>query len=234
MRSWQLPTPDLQTPDLQTSVLSPSPADTFVSLAPGTDEVIGTFAVHHADDVAAALARARVAAAWWAALGFAARGRHLARWRGQIARHIDDLADLVHREGGKPVADAVLEITLALDHLAWAPSHARGILGPRRVPVGMLALNQAASLEYQPYGVVGVIGPWNYPVFTPMGLPFGGVGESGFGRIHGADGLREFARPKAITVQRFALPVNLMSFGRPAAATAVVRTAMRLVHGRRR
>ena len=33
-------------------------------------------------------------------------------------------------------------------------------------------------------------------------LPFGGVGESGFGRIHGADGLREFSRPKAITRQR--------------------------------
>ena len=29
--------------------------------------------------------------------------------------------------------------------------------------------NQAATLEYQPLGVVGVIGPWNYPVFTPMG-----------------------------------------------------------------
>ena len=29
--------------------------------------------------------------------------------------------------------------------------------------------NQAASVEYHPLGVVGVIGPWNYPVFTPMG-----------------------------------------------------------------
>ena len=33
-------------------------------------------------------------------------------------------------------------------------------------------------------------------------LPFGGVGDSGFGRIHGDDGLREFARPKAITTRR--------------------------------
>ena len=33
----------------------------------------------------------------------------------------------------------------------------------------MLAANHAAYLEYQPLGVVGVIGPWNYPVFTPMG-----------------------------------------------------------------
>src|SRR5436190_1546154 len=34
---------------------------------------------------------------------------------------------------------------------------------------GLAALNQAATVEYQPLGVVGVIGPWNYPVFTPVG-----------------------------------------------------------------
>ena len=43
------------------------------------------------------------------------------------------------------------------------------VLGPRRVAPGLLAANHAAYLEYQPLGVVGVIGPWNYPVFTPMG-----------------------------------------------------------------
>ena len=42
----------------------------------------------------------------------------------------------------------------------------------------------------------------------------GGLGDSGFGRIHGADGLREFARPKAITSQRFAPPLALMTMNR--------------------
>ena len=65
-------------------------------------------------------------------------------------------------------------------------------------------------------------------------LPFGGVGESGFGRIHGADGLREFTRPKAITSQRFALPVQLTSFSRPASATGTLAKALGLLHGRTR
>ncbi len=82
---------------------------------------------------------------------------------------MNELADLVHRENGKPHADAILEITLAIDHLAWAGAHARKTLGPRRVRAGLLAANHAAYLEYQPLGVIGVIGPWNYPVFTPMG-----------------------------------------------------------------
>ena len=48
------------------------------------------------------------------------------------------------------------------------------------------------------------------------GLPFGGVGDSGFGRIHGADGLREFTYAKAITRQRFKPVLNLTTFARDA------------------
>ena len=58
-------------------------------------------------------------------------------------------------------------------------------------------------------------------------LPFGGVGESGFGRIHGEDGLREFTRAKAITRQRFALPVQLTSFSRPGLGGAGPRQGAR-------
>jgi acyl-CoA reductase-like NAD-dependent aldehyde dehydrogenase len=63
-------------------------------------------------------------------------------------------------------------------------------------------------------------------------LPFGGVGESGFGRIHGADGLREFTRSKAITRQRFALPIQLTSFSRPASVTPALAKALAFIHGR--
>jgi aldehyde dehydrogenase (NAD+) len=79
------------------------------------------------------------------------------------------LADLMHQETGKPHSDAQLEVGLAVDHLAWAAGHAEKVLGARKVSPGLLMANQAATLEYRPFGVVGVIGPWNYPVFTPMG-----------------------------------------------------------------
>jgi acyl-CoA reductase-like NAD-dependent aldehyde dehydrogenase len=62
-------------------------------------------------------------------------------------------------------------------------------------------------------------------------LPFGGVGESGFGRIHGPDGLKEFTRAKAITRQRFALPIPLTSFDRPASLTPKLAKALALLHG---
>jgi acyl-CoA reductase-like NAD-dependent aldehyde dehydrogenase len=143
--------------------------DTLTSTDPATGAVVGTFPVHDEQAVRATVARARPAAERWAALGHDGRRTRLAAYRGYLARRLHELADLVHRENGKPHADAVLEITLAIDHLAWAGAHARRVLGPRRVAPGLLAANHAASVEYLPLGVVGVIGPWNYPVFTPMG-----------------------------------------------------------------
>ena len=142
---------------------------TFDSLDPATGDVVGTHPVHTEADVRAAVARAREEAAWWASLSYDERERHLQSWKGVITRRLPQLADLVHREMGKPHADALLECGLAIEHIAWAASHAQKVLRRRRVSSGLLMSNQAASVEYHPLGVVGVIGPWNYPVFTPMG-----------------------------------------------------------------
>jgi acyl-CoA reductase-like NAD-dependent aldehyde dehydrogenase len=160
---------DTVTEDAAGTVDRHATTETFESTDPATGAVVGVFPVHDADAVRETVDRARAAAAIWSDLGFDGRKQRLAAWRGYLARRMHELANLVHRENGKPHADALLEITLAVDHLAWAGGHARKTLGSRRVSSGMLAANHAAYLEYQPLGVIGVIGPWNYPVFTPMG-----------------------------------------------------------------
>lgn len=139
------------------------------STNPATGDVVGVHVVDDAASVAAAVARARHTAEWWARGTFAERKRVLDQWRGVLTRRMAQLAEVVHQETGKPHADAQLEIGLAVAHLAWAAGHAEKVLGRRRVPPGLLMANQAATVEYLPLGVVGVIGPWNYPVFTPMG-----------------------------------------------------------------
>jgi aldehyde dehydrogenase (NAD+) len=95
-------------------------------------------------------------------------------------------------------------------------SRRRGVELARRLRSGMTSVNSIMTFAMVP------------------GLPFGGVGESGFGRIHGPDGLREFTRAKAVTSQRFALPIPLTSFARPENATARVAKLMGLLHGRSR
>src|SRR5699024_6843999 len=63
-------------------------------------------------------------------------------------------------------------------------------------------------------------------------LPFGGVGDSGFGRIHGDDGLREFSVAKSMTVTKFSTPLRLMSMQRRGRDMRIARAMLKLRHGR--
>jgi acyl-CoA reductase-like NAD-dependent aldehyde dehydrogenase len=145
------------------------PAQTFESLSPATGKVLAAYPVHGEKEVTEAVARARSAAQWWAGLDWAGRRARLLAWKTRLTRNMTALAAVVRDETGKPTDDARLEIVNAILHLDWAARHAQPVLKPRRVPSGIAMINMASSVEYHPLGVVGVIGPWNYPVFTPMG-----------------------------------------------------------------
>ncbi len=141
----------------------------LISTNPATGEEVGRFPVAGPAEVAGAVERARTAAQWWAGLGFARRKARVLLWRTSLADRIEELAGLMHRESGKAVAEGIVESAGAIDHLAWAARHAQRVLGSRRVPSTLMQLEYSARLEYLPYGVIGVIGPWNYPVLTPLG-----------------------------------------------------------------
>ena len=143
--------------------------ETFQSVNPATGEVIATYGVDGPREVSLAVRQARAAAQWWGGLTPAERRLRLLAWKSHLTRYMGRLAQLVHEETGKPVDDATLEIINTVLHLDWAARHAQKVLKRRRVSSGIAMYNQTASVEYLPLGVVGVIGPWNYPVFTPMG-----------------------------------------------------------------
>jgi aldehyde dehydrogenase (NAD+) len=94
-------------------------------------------------------------------------------------------------------------------------SKERGMDLARRMRSGMTSVNSVITFAAVP------------------ALPFGGVGDSGFGRIHGEDGLKEFTRAKSITVQRFALPTPLMTFARNVTLVDSLAKVTGLRHGRR-
>lgn len=136
---------------------------------PATGAVIASYPVHDQAEVNAAVATAREAAKRWASLDYAERERALLRWAARLVQHSDELVELLHADNGKPHEDAYAELMLVLEHIRWAAKNAWPTLRPRKVGTGFLLANFSASVEQRPFGVVGVIGPWNYPIFTPNG-----------------------------------------------------------------
>ena len=149
-------------------------AESFDVKNPATGELVGTFPVHTAQDIAERVAKAREAQTWWAALGFAGRKKRIQRWVRWLARDCDALYDLGFRETGKPKADVQFELLAGLEDLRWAAAHAKRVLDERKVAPGLAMLNFDARLSYEPLGVIGVITPWNAPIYTVFcGLAYG-------------------------------------------------------------
>jgi acyl-CoA reductase-like NAD-dependent aldehyde dehydrogenase len=153
----------------QTDITNHSAVETFTTTDPRDGSFIAEYRIDSKQDVDRAVAHARDAALWWSNLGFSGRARAMKSWRRYLLDRLDELAKVVSAETGKPLADATIEVVLAIDHLHWAAKHARRVLRRRTVASGMLMSNHHATVEYCALGVIGVIGPWNYPVFTPMG-----------------------------------------------------------------
>ncbi|HUS27429.1 MAG TPA: aldehyde dehydrogenase family protein, partial [Kofleriaceae bacterium] len=138
------------------------------SYNPATGESIGSVPIMTPAEVDAAVARARVAATTWGTRSFKARAEELTAFRIALAEAADEIAELLHRENGKPLLEGYVEVMMALSHVKHASIVAEEAMRPRKVASGVLA-NFRATISYFPLGVIGVIGPWNYPLFTPMG-----------------------------------------------------------------
>jgi aldehyde dehydrogenase (NAD+) len=142
---------------------------TFAKHDPTTGEVIAQYKDFTPDEVFATVLSAKEAAIDWQSLGFRSRKKVLLNWAALLTSRVKEIAQLIAVETGKPVSDATLEVSIAIDHLAWAAKNAEEIMQTQNRASGMLMFNMKAQVQRSPLGVVGVIGPWNYPMFTPMG-----------------------------------------------------------------
>ena len=142
---------------------------TFEKFDPRTGQVLASYKNFSQDEVFEVVERAHDAAVRWHEFGFTARKRVLIKWATYISKNQNEIAKLIADECGKPIGDATLEVSIAIDHIAWAAKHAQQIMRKQDRPSGLLMFNMKAQVQRSPLGVIGVIGPWNYPIFTPMG-----------------------------------------------------------------
>lgn len=132
---------------------------------PITGAMIGSVPNSTPEQVFGAIERARVAQPAWEARGARGRARLLRLWADAIFAGRDDLAAVIRRETGKHAAGAMIEVLLIDTNLEYYAKLGPRLLRPQRRRV-LFPVLQYGRVYYRPYGVVGFITPWNYPLLN--------------------------------------------------------------------
>jgi len=138
---------------------------------PATGEIIATVPDLSAEEVSGLAERGRAAQPAWQALGFEGRGRVLLRAQKWIMDNAERVAETIVSETGKTFEDAQLaEILYAGAAFGFWAKEAGNYLADERVKSSSVLLKgKKLVLRYEPVGLVGVIGPWNYPLTNSFG-----------------------------------------------------------------
>ncbi len=138
---------------------------------PATGGIVGSVPKLAPEDVAAMVARARAAQPGWEAMGFEGRAQVLRRAQRWVLDSSERLIRTIVSETGKTWNDAqVSEVGYAAPALGFWAKHAPKYLSDERIRSGSpFMVGKKVVLRYRPIGVVGVIGPWNYPLTNAFG-----------------------------------------------------------------
>jgi acyl-CoA reductase-like NAD-dependent aldehyde dehydrogenase len=141
----------------------------FCSTNPATGEQLREFTCADEDEVRAAVERARAAQDAWCELGVGKRIAVVREFQYRLHQRSHEVAEAITREAGKPVAEALTtEVLVVLDSARFLIGNAYRLLRDEPLAHGnIVAKSKAGYLVREPYGVVGIISPWNYPFSIP-------------------------------------------------------------------
>ncbi len=154
----------METYDALLAAIAPATGQTRTILDPATGQPVGEAPVHTVQDLEQAIAAAQAVQPAWAALGHDARSAALLKAADAVERSAEELAQLLSREQGKPLngPNARFEVGACA---AWLRVAATTPLKPETVVDDG---ETRAELHYKPIGVVGAIGPWNWPMMITV------------------------------------------------------------------
>jgi acyl-CoA reductase-like NAD-dependent aldehyde dehydrogenase len=145
----------------------PASTNTIAVENPATGELITTVPLLGAEELRAMAARARQAQPQWQAIGFEGRRRIMRRAQKWMLDNAERVVETVVRESGKTNEDAQLtDLTITVSALGFWAKEAANYLADERVPSwkNPIVAGKKLVIRYVPVGLVGVIGPWNYPI----------------------------------------------------------------------
>jgi acyl-CoA reductase-like NAD-dependent aldehyde dehydrogenase len=141
----------------------------LASVNPATGELLRELESARDNEVQQAVARARAVQPAWFELGARQRIARLKRFQQLLQQRKSAVAQLITREAGKPYVEALTtEVVVVLDAVRFLIENAYSILRVEPVRHGNLAMKpKLGRLLREPYGVIGIISPWNYPFSIP-------------------------------------------------------------------
>src|SRR3954452_5071502 len=140
------------------------------SFNPATGELIGSVETLTPAKVQGVVDDVAEVQPFWAALSLEDRGRYMRRAGDALLEDMDEIAELLTNEQGKPrVEGYTMELLPTVDSLKWIAENGPEILADEKLSMPIFLKSKSAKLTYEPIGVVGVIAPWNYPWSIPFG-----------------------------------------------------------------
>jgi len=138
---------------------------------PATGKVVASVDVVGPERIGELVERARAAQQGWEALGFEARARTFKRCQKWVIDNSDRIIETIVSETGKAWEDAQMaEVSYAAAAFGFWAKNAEGYLADERVRTASpFVKGRKLIVRHVPVGVVGVIGPWNYPLTNSFG-----------------------------------------------------------------
>ncbi|OUM87456.1 MAG: aldehyde dehydrogenase [Bacillus thermozeamaize] len=143
--------------------------ETLAAINPATGETLDEIPVTPIQACAGMVQDGRKAFEAWRQEPLSSRIEALRRLRAYIVDHLDELADVIARDTGKPKVEALTaDILVVADAIHYVEKHAASILAPKKVKTPLTLIGKRSYISYHPRGVVLVISPWNYPFQLAM------------------------------------------------------------------
>lgn len=147
-----------------------SSTDSITAINPATTEVIGRVKISSPEEIDQAVAAAHEAFQKWRNVPLRERLKFIERVREIIYRRKDSICEIVTKETGKPLCEAIVaEIFGVLETCVWLQQNAPRWLASKKIKLNTMFLpGKRAYNVYEPLGVIAVISPWNYPFSIPV------------------------------------------------------------------